>query len=150
MAVTTCLVHMFGRLGCFMAGCCYGKPTQSFFGVMFSSPQCYAEPKNVPLHPTQFYEAAFIFMVMLFLLFLRDRRMFYGQLFLVYLIAYAIGRTLLEFFRGDEVRGFVIDNLVSHSQLIAVVIIIIAIFFYWRWSKQNVVSSNKKESLKLS
>src|SRR5687767_5148558 len=73
MAITTCLVHMFGRIGCFLAGCCYGLPTESVFGVTYTHPACYAEPKGVPLHPTQLYEAAYIFTVMLLLLFLRGR-----------------------------------------------------------------------------
>lgn len=146
MAITTCMVHLFGRVGCFMAGCCYGKPTQASFGVIFSSPECYAEPKNTPLHPTQLYEASFIFAVMLFLFFLRERRVFYGQLFLVYLIAYATGRIVLEFFRGDEIRGFVIEGVISHSQLIAFVIILISVFFYWRWWKQNPVMQIKKRA----
>src|SRR6478609_8096022 len=47
MAITTCLVHMFGRVGCFLAGCCYGIVTNSFLGVEFHDPACYAAPLNV-------------------------------------------------------------------------------------------------------
>src|SRR5688572_4627385 len=53
MAITTCLVHMFGRVGCFLAGCCHGRPTDSPLAVVFSDPRCYAEPLNTPLFPTQ-------------------------------------------------------------------------------------------------
>lgn len=141
MAVTTCLVHMFGRVGCFMAGCCYGKPTDSVFAVEFSDPACYADPINTPLHPTQLYEAFYIFLVMLFLLYLRERRKFYGQLFLVYLFLYGVGRIILEFFRGDESRGFVINKILSHSQFIALLILMIVIIIYTRWSKQHLVES---------
>lgn len=141
MAITTCLVHMFGRLGCFLAGCCYGLPTTSKFGVVFSDPLCQAQPKGVPLHPTQLYESCYIFLVMLFLLFMRSRRKFYGQLFLLYLMLYAAGRSVLEIFRGDEERGYVIGKYISHSQFIALVIIVITTFVYMRWSKRNAISS---------
>lgn len=136
MAITTCLVHMLGRLGCFLAGCCYGVPTDSFLGVVFTHPACSAEPKGVPLHPTQLYEAGYIFIVMIVLLFLRERRKFYGQLFLLYLAFYAVGRMIIEMFRGDEVRGYVLD-FISHSQLVALGILIVVALVYKRWSARN-------------
>ena len=119
MAITTCLVHMFGRVGCFLAGCCHGKPTDSWLGIAFTDPACYAEPLNTPLYPTQLMEAGYIFIVMIVLLWLKPRRRFYGQLFLTYLMLYAAGRFALEFLRGDVGRGFVIEGLMSHSQVIA-------------------------------
>ena len=107
MAIVTCIVHGFGRIGCYMAGCCYGKPANGFFSVIFTNPICQAEPKNVPLHPTQFYEASLIFIIMIFLLIFKRWKRFDGQLFISYLIIYAIGRSILEIFRGDLDRGFV-------------------------------------------
>lgn len=144
MAVTTCLVHMFGRLGCFMAGCCYGLPTDSIFGVTFTDPACDAKPLGTPIHPTQLYESFYIFLVMLVLLFLRGRRKFYGQLFLTYLLLYAIGRYGLEFFRGDLQRGFIIKDYLSHSQFIALLMVAAVAYVYTRWSKRNRLSLNKK------
>jgi phosphatidylglycerol:prolipoprotein diacylglycerol transferase len=143
MAVTTCLVHMFGRIGCFMAGCCYGQPTKSGFGLTFTDPVCYAEPKGVPLHPTQLYEAFFIFVVMLLLLLLRSYRKFYGQLFLLYLLLYGVGRFVLEFFRGDTGRGFIADGFLSHSQFIALIIVAVVSVVYVFWSKCNAVLLQK-------
>jgi phosphatidylglycerol:prolipoprotein diacylglycerol transferase len=137
MAITTCLVHMFGRIGCFMAGCCYGSVTNSVFGVQFHDPACYANPLNVPLHPVQLYEAGYIFLVMVFLFMMRNRRQFYGQLFLTYLLLYGAGRFMLEYIRGDAGRGFVVKDLISHSQFIALTIIGVVVFVYWRWSKTN-------------
>jgi phosphatidylglycerol:prolipoprotein diacylglycerol transferase len=124
MAVTTCLVHMFGRTGCFLAGCCHGLTTDSAVGVTFTDPACFAEPLNTPLFPTQLFEAFYIFLVMTVLLAIKRRRTFYGQLFLSYLILYAIGRSILEIFRGDLGRGFVIDDYVSHSQFIAFIVLL--------------------------
>lgn len=132
MAITTCLVHMFGRLGCFLAGCCYGKPTDSFVGVIYTSPLCQARPLHTTLYPTQLFESGYIFGVMLFLLYLRDKKTFQGQLFLLYLLLYGAGRFVLEYFRGDAARGFIIENYLSHSQFIALVIVGCVIVVYRR------------------
>ncbi len=136
MAITTCLVHMFGRIGCFLAGCCYGKPTDAKWGLTFTDASCHASPLNTPLIPTQLLEAFYILLVMIFLLFLKGRRKFNGQLFLTYLILYAIGRFVMEYFRGDVVRGFLINDVVSHSQFIALCVFIVAIIVYTQWSKK--------------
>ena len=143
MAVTTCLVHIFGRVGCFMAGCCYGQTTGSVFGVTFTDPACQAKPLNEPLHPTQLYEAGFILIVMIILLYLRDKRLFYGQLFLLYLMLYALGRFTLEYFRGDTGRGFVVKNYISHAQFIAILIAAVVLYLYFRWSVRNRISLHK-------
>jgi phosphatidylglycerol:prolipoprotein diacylglycerol transferase len=144
MAVTTCIVHIFGRVGCFMAGCCYGEPTHAFWGVVFTDPSCEANPLNTALHPSQLYEAGYIAVVLLIILYLRSRREFYGQLFLTYLILYGAGRFLLEYFRGDASRGYVIENYISHAQFIAIVIVAITAFFYIRLRKRNNLSLHKK------
>jgi phosphatidylglycerol---prolipoprotein diacylglyceryl transferase len=137
MAVVTCIVHGCGRIGCFMAGCCYGKPTDSIFGVTFTDPVCQAEPLHTSLHPTQLYEAIFIFILMTGLILLKSRKKFDGQLFLIYLIAYAIGRGVLEIFRGDIQRGFVIENILSNSQFISLGVISIAVYFYVRLKRKS-------------
>lgn len=144
MAIVTCLVHMFGRVGCFMAGCCHGKPTTSWFSVIFTDPACQAEPLNTPLYPTQLMEAGFILLVMVLLLFIRQRKQFHGQLFVLYLLLYALGRFVLEYFRGDEIRGFVIEGYVSHSQFIALIIFGIGLWVYQNWAKRNKVILAKK------
>jgi phosphatidylglycerol:prolipoprotein diacylglycerol transferase len=135
MAITACFVHLFGRIGCFLAGCCYGKPTDSVLGVTFTDPACYAEPLNTPLYPTQLLEAGYIFLVMLLLFYRKNKRRFYGQLFLSYLMLYAAGRFILEFFRGDIGRGYVIKNYISHSQFIALCVLAVIIFVYVRMSR---------------
>lgn len=143
MAVVTCLVHMFGRVGCFMAGCCHGKPTTSSLGIIFTNPSCQAEPLNTPLWPTQLMEAGYILIVMIGLLIMkRYYQKFYGQLFLLYLMLYAVGRSVLEIFRGDVERGFVIRDYVSNSQFIALLILAGVIFLYNRWSKSNAIGKN--------
>ncbi len=137
MAVVTCIVHGFGRIGCFMAGCCYGKPTEGIFGVTFTNPVCQAEPLHTALHPTQLYEATLIFVLMTGLIILKSKKKFDGQLFLIYLIVYATGRGVLEFFRGDIQRGFLVKNLISNSQFISFVIISMAVYFYIRLNRKS-------------
>ncbi|MBS1486798.1 MAG: prolipoprotein diacylglyceryl transferase [Bacteroidetes bacterium] len=130
MAAVTCIVHGLGRIGCFNAGCCYGKPTTSWAGVIFTDTVCQAQPLNTPLHPTQLYEAILIFSILLIVLFIHRNKTFNGQAFLSYLILYAAGRAVIEQFRGDTQRGFVIENVLSISQFISILLIGIAIFFY--------------------
>lgn len=137
MAIVTCLVHGFGRIGCFMSGCCHGKPTDSFLSVVFTNPVCQAEPLNTPLHPTQLYESGFIFTLMGALLLIKRNKKFDGQLFLIYLIVYSIGRSLLEFLRGDEARGYVIQDILSHSQFISIIVIGAAFYFYVKLNRRG-------------
>ncbi|NOS57481.1 MAG: prolipoprotein diacylglyceryl transferase [Cyclobacteriaceae bacterium] len=140
MAVVTCIVHGFGRIGCFNAGCCYGIPTDSIFGVVFFDQLCQARPLNVALHPTQLYEATLIFGILIFLLIYKSHKKFDGQLFILYLIIYASGRSVLEMLRGDLERGFVIQDWLSNSQFISVLVTALAIYFY--------VKLNRKAKLK--
>lgn len=143
MAGTTCLVHAFGRIGCFLAGCCYGVPTDNFLGVIFTDPQCKADPKGIPLHPTQLYESAWVFGIFIIILIVRKYRKFYGQLFFIYLILYAVGRFIIENYRADGQRGLLFNGLISHSQLIAVLIVAVTSWFYIRYSSRNKLSTGK-------
>jgi phosphatidylglycerol---prolipoprotein diacylglyceryl transferase len=137
MAIVTCLVHGFGRIGCFMAGCCYGIPTDSFLGVIFTDPTCQAEPLHTALHPTQLYEATLIFSIMIVLWIYQSGKQFEGQLFLLYLMSYAFGRGVLELFRGDIQRGFIIENILSNSQFISLIVITVSIFFYIKLKRKS-------------
>lgn len=134
MAITTCIVHFFGRIGCFMAGCCYGTPTNTILGVVFTDPACQAEPLHTPLHPTQLYEAGYILVIAGVLMIFRGRKSFHGQLFLLYLALYAIGRFALEYLRGDMARGYVIHNVLSYAQFVALLVVLAVILLYFRWS----------------
>ena len=145
-----------GRLGCFSAGCCWGKPTSAWCGVHFSEKgheitgvptmvRHLADPiqQNVwaerlggllapiKLHPTQIYEAAATLLIFVVLLFVYRKRQFHGQVIIVYAILYAIARFVIEYWRDDP-RGEFFD--LSTSQFIAVVLFIGAIIaYFWRW-----------------
>lgn len=136
MAATSCILHAFGRMGCFMAGCCYGAPHDGLFSVTFSDPVCAANPLNTPLHPTQLYSSTMILAILVIILFVSRRKQFDGQLFMLYLMLYAIGRSIIEIFRGDLERGFLIDNILSNSQLISILVFLAALFFYIRLAKK--------------
>jgi len=119
--------HALGRLGCFAAGCCYGKPAESLpWSVTFTDPESLALAKiGIPLHPTQLYESAGEFINFLILITLRRYSLFNGQLFMTYLLLYSVLRFIVEFFRGDVSRGFILYNL-SISQGISILTIFIA------------------------
>ncbi len=129
-----------GRLGCFSAGCCWGKPTDYWIGVKFTqrAHELTGIPIDVHLHPVQLYESVTMFFVMVFLLYLLKHRKFRGQVILSYLSIYAVARFTIEFFRDDP-RGGLLS--LSTSQLIAGTIfpiaIILFIYKYWQWKKSG-------------
>jgi phosphatidylglycerol:prolipoprotein diacylglycerol transferase len=111
-----------GRVGCFAAGCDYGKPTTSFLGVVFTNSWSHditGVPLGVTLHPTQLYESATSLVIFGILLWWFRRKSYDGQVFVMYLVLYAVARFFLEFLRGDADRGFLFDHLFSTSQFIA-------------------------------
>ena len=137
LAITTLIIHMCGRIGCFSAGCCYGVPTEKPWGVKFSHEHTQAEPMHVALHPTQLYEAFFLLGILVFLIMFKRHKRFEGQLFMIYLMLYAGGRALIEIFRGDLRRGFIIEDVLSHSQFISIFIIAFVLWMYRRLSKKG-------------
>lgn len=118
--------HVFGRLGCLAAGCCYGRTAETLpWGIVFTDPECLA-PTNLLLHPTQLYESAGELLNFFILITLRKYKSFNGQLFMMYLILYAVLRFFVEFFRGDVARGFLISHL-SVSQGISILMFLAGI-----------------------
>lgn len=119
------LGHGIGRLGCFFAGCCYGRQCDLPIAVQFSHPDSLA-PLHVPLHPTQIYMVAANLILFLILIFLQRRKRFHGMIFLSYIILYSVFRFIIEFFRGDF-RGDVYFEFLSVSQGIGILAIVIAV-----------------------
>ncbi|MCR4924593.1 MAG: prolipoprotein diacylglyceryl transferase [Lachnospiraceae bacterium] len=115
----------FGRLGCFMAGCCYGRVTSSHFGVVF--PENSLAPSGVPLIPTQLISSGFDFLLGIFLMFMSKKVKRRGDVGALYFACYAVGRFLVEFLRDDE-RGAV--GSLSTSQFISVFILIFSLVFF--------------------
>jgi phosphatidylglycerol:prolipoprotein diacylglycerol transferase len=121
------LGHVVGRFGCFFAGCCYGKPTTLPWGITFRDPFAAVNsgtPLNVPLHPTQLYEAGAEALILGLLLATESRgRRFPGRTFWLYILLYAVSRFILEYFRNDP-RGSVsiLSIVFSTSQVISLIL----------------------------
>ncbi|MFY9751582.1 MAG: prolipoprotein diacylglyceryl transferase [Candidatus Acidiferrales bacterium] len=129
------LGHAIGRLGCFAAGCCYGKPTTAAWGVTFKNPaaaQLAGTPLGVKLHPTELYEAAAEFLNFLILVWLGKRQTFRGQMMATYFILYGIERGLIEFVRGDPGRTMLWNGSVSLMQLVSVALVVTGAIVWWR------------------
>ncbi|MGB0805463.1 MAG: prolipoprotein diacylglyceryl transferase [Salibacteraceae bacterium] len=131
IAFVTVIVHFFGRLGCFFAGCCHGTETHGLLSVTFTNAASQAEPLNTPLHPTQLYSSFMLLGIFMILTWVKSKKQFSGQLFLLYLMLYSAGRSVIEEFRGDEARGFLFDGWYSNSQFISTLIITFAIISYY-------------------
>ncbi len=115
-APSIALAQGFGRIGCFLAGCCYGMEVDCPISVTFTD-SAYA-PNNVPLLPTQLLSSGFDFLhfALLCVLFKKNKQP--GKIGAFYLVFYSIGRFVIEFFRGDLGRGSV--GTLSTSQFISV------------------------------
>lgn len=122
---TVALAQGFGRIGCFLAGCCYGKETALPIGVEFRN-SLFAPP-NVIRHPTQIYSSCFDFLLALFLLWYDRKNHREGRTFALYVIIYSAGRFLVEFLRDDP-RGAV--GVLSTSQFISIFTFIAGIIFF--------------------
>lgn len=115
------LAQGFGRIGCLLAGCCYGMETDSRLAIVFQE-SAYA-PNGVPLIPTQIISSALDFLhFAVLIVFAKKYKKGDGQVAALYMICYSIGRFILEFFRGDLERGNV--GALSTSQFISIFIFI--------------------------
>jgi phosphatidylglycerol---prolipoprotein diacylglyceryl transferase len=117
------LGHAIGRLGCFAAGCCYGKETTHWWGVSFTNPLAHANagtPLGVPLEPTQLIESAAEFIIFGILTWMFARKKFDGQVFGAYLFLYGVARFFIEFLRDDPGRGGPYFGVLSGTQLISI------------------------------
>ena len=145
--------YSIGRIGCFLVGDDYGRPTNSFLGIAFpkGSPPTYAGslrenfgniiniPENIPddallkVWPTQIFEVIIMFFVFLILFKLKDR-LKEGKLFGLYLLLSGSERFLIEFLRMTT-RSFI--RFLSVAQIISIFIIISGIIILWRKSKEH-------------
>ena len=121
-------IHAFGRIGCFYAGCCYGKPYTGLFHIVYHYSE--SAPNNIALFPVQILESIlnlFTFIIIMILTYKLRKRYFTIGL---YLVIYSIMRFILEFYRGDIERGFLFS--VSTSQWISMFCLPIGLFFLYK------------------
>ena len=139
-AIGICIGHAFGRIGCFAAGCCHGTYCDLPWAVEMSSVHVQENMRNVAIHPSQMYESLSLFLLGGSLLLVWKYRKFPGQVVMLYFLIYPIIRSFLEVFRGDSIRGFIIEGYVSTSQFISGFIFLGAVFGY-RWAKSKHMQS---------
>lgn len=112
--------HSIGRIGCFLNGCCYGKVISPFLKQIWPF-------NNFILFPTQLISSFSLFLIFILLFLRQNKRLFKGEIFLLYLIIYGIFRFLIEFIRGDSLPLF---GLMTEAQLISLFLILFGIVFY--------------------
>lgn len=121
------LGHSIGRIGCFAAGCCWGKPTGHWWGVIFTNPLAkdwVGTPLYIPLEPTQLFESAVELVNFFILYWLLRHKKFEGQVIGAYLFLYGFARYFLEYLRDDPDRGSVFNGAMTGTQLISIVLVI--------------------------
>lgn len=137
------LGQSIGRLGCFSAGCCWGKPTNLPWGVQFTElgNRITGVPIDEHLHPTQLYEAGATLLFFFFLLWLHRRKRFSGQVILFYAVLYGAARFLIEFVRDDprgDIAGLTTLTGLSTSQMISLIVGITGlVILILRWRRQG-------------
>lgn len=133
------LTQSLGRMGCFLNGCCYGKPVPADFPLGIASSKF-----GGPVYPTQIYSAICLFLTFLILRYWQPRRRFKGEIFLIYCILYPAQRFVIEFLRGDNMPVFL---GLTMSQLISVAIFtfggLMFILKTMEWQKKKILSGLK-------
>ena len=166
LAIGLLLALAFGRIGCFLRGCCFGKPTDSFMGVRFP-PQSAAFKQHikmglanpgslntVPIHPTQLYESFIGFLltsILMWLHFRRERELKGGDpnalprlegdgkdgwIFWLFVIFYSVWRFFIEFIRDDPGRGTMF-NIFTQAQFTGLVLIPLSLFMVFYWHPRH-------------
>ncbi len=119
LTIPLVIFHFWGRIGCFLAGCCYGKNTDSCLGVYFPDNCADGIMHNgLKCYPTQLFEAVALILIFIIIIKIENR-------FKLYIVLYSAARFFIEFFRGDD-RGYISDYL-SPAQVVSVLLILIAI-----------------------
>lgn len=133
-APSIALAQGFGRIGCFLAGCCYGRETESAFGMVF--PEGSLAPAGVKLLPTQLFSSAGDFLIVVLLILFQRRSRHDGDVGALYMLLYGIGRFFIEFLRSDN-RGAV--GALSTSQFISI-FIVAGSFALFAWNRKRAQS----------
>lgn len=136
---TIALGLSIAKIGCFLAGCCFGKICDHPWGIAFTHPDSLADPKGIPLHPTQLYESLMNFGIFLLLVLFRRFQRFRGEIFFLFLFVYGLGRSYLETFRGNPGT---IAGLPS-AQFLSIPMVLLAIV-WWVLRYKNRPTSDKR------
>jgi phosphatidylglycerol:prolipoprotein diacylglycerol transferase len=124
LAPSIALGSVFGRIGCLLNGCCYGRTCDLPWAIHFPADH---ETHGLAVHPTQIYDALLNLLLYVFLAWWFRRKKFDGQILALYFIGYAISRTIVEFFRGDYPADHIHAGLFTSAQLVSVPILVTGI-----------------------
>ncbi|MGB8991829.1 MAG: prolipoprotein diacylglyceryl transferase [Desulfobaccales bacterium] len=133
LALGAPLGQFFGRIGCFMAGCCYGKPSDVPWAVTFTNPNTLC-PLRVPVHPAQLYEGFLDLGVFMLLYWYKTRKHYSGQMLLLYLFLAGLVRFVVEFFRSpQDYRGPMFFGWMPLTQFLALGLFLVCggLLLYW-------------------
>jgi len=133
LAPSIALGSAFGRIGCLMNGCCYGKPCVSAWAVKYLSIRfpMYHDSFPWPVHPVQIYDSLLNLALYGFLAWCYRRKKFDGQVFAIYLMCYAATRSFVEVFRGDYTPEHLFHGWLTPAQLTSIVGVIIGCVLLW-------------------
>jgi phosphatidylglycerol:prolipoprotein diacylglycerol transferase len=139
LAPSIALGSVFGRIGCLLNGCCYGRPCDLPWAIHFPADH---ETHGVGVHPTEIYDGLLNLIVYIFLAWLFRRKKFDGQIFSTYLIVYAVFRSIAEYFRGDYPADHIHAGLFTSAQLVSVPIFVAGIAL-WFWLSRRPASEKR-------
>jgi phosphatidylglycerol:prolipoprotein diacylglycerol transferase len=140
-APSVALGYVFGRIGCLMNGCCYGRACSLPWAITFPANETGGAPAGVPIHPTQIYDSILNLVLYGGLAWLYRRKKFDGQVFATYLMGYAITRSIVEIFRGDYNEAHRHAGL-TPGHLVSVAIFAVGVAF-WMALRKPVRSENR-------
>jgi len=132
MAPSIALGYVFGRIGCLMNGCCYGRECSLPWAITFPRGH---EKAGIPIHPTQIYDSLLSLALYGGLAWLHKNKKFDGQVFATYLCCYAVTRSIVESFRGDYTTMHIHGGFLTPAQLVSVGIFAAGAILFWRLSR---------------
>ena len=122
------LIVAVGRVGCLMAGCCWGAPTELPWAIVFTESK--AAPLNIPLHPTQAYYLAANLIIVVTLLIRRKSAAFRGELILLFVLMYVTSRSIIDPFRGAPERAWFFGTLTTYQVITIAAIVVVTVLYY--------------------
>jgi phosphatidylglycerol:prolipoprotein diacylglycerol transferase len=131
LAPSVALGYVFGRFGCLMHGCCFGRPTELPWSIRFPTDHPTA---GISVHPTQVYDSILNLGLFAALNWLHSRKRFDGQVFAAYLMGYAVLRSLVELFRGDYPVHY-LGGWATQAHLISIMIFAAGLALYIQRSR---------------
>jgi phosphatidylglycerol:prolipoprotein diacylglycerol transferase len=139
-ALSAPVIIFFVRVGCLMAGCCYGKPTNFPIHLVFRNPAstAYLYYPNVPLHATQLYSMMNAALMLVVLYTVYRRRRFDGQISALFLTYYGVTRFFIEFLRGDADRGLYFGGRISTGQIVMGIFFVAGVLIWKLLSRRKV------------